>query len=180
MKEIYNNDMLAENKVLILYIMKNAQKKLSGNDLFKVVSEINGINYFYFSDILGDLIKSELIAPYYKEGNQEILAITDKGEKSLDLTIDILPGIIKFRADNIFEKEIVNIEKEKAITAEYIPENENNFTVKCKITENSKTIFELQTFAGSKDQAKNIADNWNKNADKIYPKIMEILNSFDK
>ena len=56
-----------------------------------------------------------------------------------------------------------------------IPKNENDYTIKCKISDNNETIFEVKTFAGSRDRAKRIVDNWNKNASKIYPKILDIL-----
>ena len=36
-------------------------------------------------------------------------------------------------------------------------------------------MFEVQTFAGSKEQAKTIVDNWNNNATEIYPKILALL-----
>ena len=41
--------------------------------------------------------------------------------------------------------------------------------------ENNETIFEVKTFAGSRDEAKRIVDNWKNNADQIYPKLLEIL-----
>ena len=46
---------------------------------------------------------------------------------------------------------------------------------KCKIVENSETIFEVKTFAGSRERAKRIVDNWNKNAKSIYPEILNLL-----
>ena len=62
-----------------------------------------------------------------------------------------------------------------SIVTEYIPENENSYTVKCKIVENNRTIFEIRTFAGSNEHAKFIADNWKENASVIYPKILELI-----
>ena len=174
MKNNYNNS-LAENKVLILYTINTITRKLTSNDLFKIILEINDINYFYFSDILGDLVNSKLIITYTKE-DREFVEITKEGKKSLDLTLDVLPGIVKLKADNIFKKELDNIAEEKSISAEYIPENEKDYTVKCKIVENNKTVFEIKTFAGSNEQAKNIAENWKNNATSIYPKIMDLLN----
>ena len=44
-----------------------------------------------------------------------------------------------------------------------------------KVIEKNETIFEVRTFAGSRDRAKKIVDNWNKNASKIYPKILDLL-----
>ena len=174
MKNNYNNS-LAENKVLILYTINTITRKLTSDDLFKIILEINDINYFYFSDILGDLVNSKLIITYTKE-DREFVEITKEGENSLGLTLDVLPGIVKLKADNIFKKELDNIAEEQSISAEYIPKNEKDYTVKCKIVENNKTVFEIKTFAGSNEQAKNIAENWKNNATSIYPKIMNLLN----
>lgn len=166
---------LAENKVLMLYIINSIIDDFTDNDLFKMVAEINDINYFYFSDILDDLINSKLVETYTKD-EQKLLEITDKGKQSLELTIDILPGILKLKTDNVLKNRISIVADEKAVTAEYIPESETDYTVKCKIVENNKTIFELTTFAGSNEHAKRIADNWKENANTIYPKILDLLN----
>ena len=176
MGDNYNNNSLAENKVLILYTLNTINREYTETDLFKIVSAINNINYFYFRDILEDLVNSKLVGTYTKE-NQDVYEITPEGRNSLELTIDILPGIIKLKADNLFKERLVTIADEEAITAEYIPENEKDYTVKCKIVEKNKTIFEVSIFAGSNEQAKHIADNWRTNAGSIYPKIVDLLNN---
>ena len=176
MEEKYNNNSLAENKVLILYILNIINREITDSDLLKIISPINNINYFYFRDLLIDLVESKLVGTYTKE-EQNVYEITPEGKNSLELTIDMLPGIIKLKADNIFKQELIAIANEESISAEYIPESENDYTVKCKIVENNKTIFELKICAGSKEQARKISDNWRKNAKDIYPKIMNLLNN---
>ena len=176
MEDKYNNNSLAENKVLILYILNKINRGITDSDLLKIISSINNINYFYFRDILADLVESKLVGTYTKE-EQNVYEITPEGKNSLELTIDMLPGIIKLKADNIFKQELFEIADEESISAEYIPESENDYTVKCKIVENNKTIFEVKIFAGSNEQARNISDNWRKNAKEIYPKIMNLLNN---
>ncbi len=176
MGEIYNNNSLAENKVLILYTLNTINREITDTDLFKIISAINNINYFYFRDILEDLVDSKLVGTYTKD-DKKVYEITPEGKKSLELTIDVLPGIVKLKADNLFEKELMTIADEESISAEYIPESETDYTVKCKIVENNKTVFEVKTFAGSNEQAKKIADNWRKNANEIYPKILSLLNN---
>ena len=176
MEKKYNNNSLAENKVLILYILNKINREITDTDLLKIISSINNINYFYFRDLLIDLVESKLVGTYTKE-EQNVYEITPEGKNSLELTIDMLPGIIKLKADNIFKQELFAIADEESISAEYIPESENDYTVKCKIVENNKTIFEVKIFAGSNDQARNISDNWRKNAKDIYPKIMNLLNN---
>lgn len=169
-----NADNLAQDKVLILYILNKLKKDITSSDLFKILSNINDINYFYFRQILMDLVDSKLIGSYTKD-ESSVFEITDEGKNSLELTIDVLPGLIKLKADTVLKSELNHIIDESSIVAEYIPENESNFTVKCKIIENNNTVFEVKTFAGSREYAKAIADNWKNNANSIFPKIMDLL-----
>ena len=174
-----NNNKLAENKVLILYMLNKINKDIAENNLFKVISSINDINYFYFGQTLNDLAQTRLVDSYTKD-KDTIFRITSEGKNALSLTKDLLPGIIKLKADHIFKEELSNIEEESSVVAEYTPRNENDYTIKCKIVENNETIFEVSTFAGSRDNAKKIVDNWNKNANAIFPKILDLLlNSSD-
>ena len=61
------------------------------------------------------------------------------------------------------------------VRTEYIPRDENNYTVKCKIVEKNETLFEVSAFAGSRERAIQISDNWKNNANTLYPKIIDIL-----
>ena len=167
---------LAENKVLILYTLSQIQNGLSNDGLYKIISSINDVNYFYFKEVLTDLLDSKLVGMFTKdEEDESVLKITSEGKNALSLTIDVLPGILKLKADNVFQKEFSSITDETSIIAEFIPRSENDYTIKCKVIEKNETIFEVRTFAGSRDRAKKIVDNWNKNASKIYPKILELL-----
>ena len=167
---------LAENKVLILYILSQLPNGILEDSLYKIISSVNNVNYFYFKEVLTDLLDSKLVGIFTKDEEEEsVLKITSEGNNALSLTIDVLPGILKLKADNVFQKEFASIADETSITAEFIPRSENDYTIKCKIIEKNETIFEVKTFAGSRERAKKIVDNWNKNASKIYPKILDLL-----
>ena len=174
MNSSLNANDLAEDKVLILYVLDKLNKDIITDALFKIISSIKDFNYFYFKQVLTDLIDSKLVGTYTKD-EETVLKITSEGKKAFNLTSDLLPGIVKLKADKIFKEELYEIEEEASIVAEFIPKNEQDFTVKCKIIENNETIFEVKTFAGSRDRAKTIVDNWNSNAKEIYPKILNIL-----
>ena len=170
-----NTTALAENKVLILYLLGQIPNGIIENGLFKIVTSINGVNYFYFKQVLTDLLDTKLVGIFTKEEEEDVIKITSEGTNALSLTEDVLPGILKLKADNVFKKELSSIANETSVIAEFTPKNENDYTIKCKIVENNETIFEVKTFAGSRDRAKRIVDNWNQNASKIYPKILDIL-----
>ena len=170
-----NTTALAENKVLILYILNQISNGISESGLYEIISSINNVNYFYFKEVLTDLLNSKLVGNFTKDEEESVLRITSEGENTLYLTIDVLPGILKLKADNVFKKEFSSITDATSVIAEFIPKDENNYTIKCKIIEKNETIFEVKTFAGSRERAKKIVDNWNKNASKIYPKVLKIL-----
>lgn len=165
---------LAENKVLILYLLNKLQDGIKNDNLYKIVSSANNMNYFYFQELLTDLIESNLVGSFTND-EDVIIKITSDGQNALSLTKSLLPGILKLKADNVFKEEISNIAEESSIITEYIPKDEKNYTVKCRIVEKNETIFEVSTFAGSRDRAKQISDNWKTNANNIYPQIMNLL-----
>ena len=174
MKLASDNETLAENKVLILYILNNVKEALTNNNLYKIVLAVVDMNYFYFQQFLLDLIANDYVMQYQNE-DKTLYQITDKGKQTLELTEDILPGIIKLQVDMNLTGAIEEVNDESSITAEYTPKSENYYNITCKIIEKNETIFEIKTFAGSREQAKQIVDNWKTYAIQIYPKLIETL-----
>ena len=165
---------LADNKLLILYILQKINHPVSYKELLELVISISDMNYFDFQQFLQDLLDDKFILKYI-QNDDEIIELTEEGKNALELTIDMLPGIIKLKVDSSFKEEYNKIKDEFSVYARYTPITETNFMVNCKIIENSQTIFNLETFADSREQAKQIVNNWNKNAEKIYPEILKIL-----
>lgn len=174
MKLTSNDETLAESKVLILYILNSVQKAINNNTLYKIVLSVLDMNYFYFQQFLLDLIKSDFVLTYEQE-EQHMYLITEKGVKTLELTEDILPGILKLQVDTNLKYTLDDANEENSIVAEYTPINENYYNVTCKIMENNECLFEVKTFAGSREQAKQIVENWKKHAVAMYPQLLEIL-----
>ena len=178
MKLASDKDTMAELKALILYILYKIDRPITNDEFLKLVLTITDINYFYFQQFLLDLISAEYITSIKLEENT-LYKITAKGIEALKLTGDIIPRILKLKVDKNFKNELNIIENEVAVTAEYVPKKDKSFNVKCKITENGETVFEIRTFAGSSEHAKQIVDNWKNNATEIYPQIMKALNCED-
>lgn len=174
MKLTSNGETLAESKVLILYILNHIKAPITNNALYKIVLSVLEMNYFYFQQFLLDLVKSEFVISYSQE-DQQLFLITEKGIKTLELTEDILPGILKLQVDTNFKHTLDDVNEENSIVAEYTPLSENYYNVTCKIMENNECLFEVKTFAGSREQAKQIVDNWKRHAGTMYPELLQIL-----
>jgi len=174
MKLSSDNEKLAEDRALILYVLDKVNKPISNTALLKLVLSVANMNYFYFQQFLLDLIDNKYIISYTVE-KETVYELTHEGKNAIELVSDIIPGFYRFKVDNYLKDYLKTIQNELSVSADFIPRSETDYSVKCSITENNNTLFEIETFATSREQAKFIAENWKKNADKIYPKILDIL-----
>lgn len=174
MKLTEDSETLAENKVLILYILNKLNEPIDNDNLLKLVLSIQDMNYFYFQQFLLDLLENKYIIGYTKD-DKTMYKITDIGVETLTLTNDLLPGILKLQIDNALKQEVDEVQYSKHATSEFVPMNEEDFIVKCKLSENNINIFEIKLHATSCDSAKAIAKKWEENYEEIYPIVMEIL-----
>ncbi len=175
MKLASDNETLAENKALILYLLSKVNEPLENTDFYKLVLSFQNMNYFYFQQFLLDLIDNRYILKGLSDNNKVLYELTSDGKEAVNLVQDLIPGFIKFQIDNNLKEDLHAMENERSVTAEFIPQSENSYTVVCKIIENNNIIFEIKTFAGSRDQAKMIVDNWKSNAETLYPNLLELL-----
>ncbi len=174
MKLEIDNETLAEKQALILYIVDKVSKPIGNEALLNLAISIDNMNYFYFQQLLLELLENKYVINYEKDG-ENLYKLTKEGKQALKLVKDIIPGIIKFKIDSTFKDTLNNFEEKISITSDFIPHSENEYSVKCKIAERNQVLFELQLYAGSREQAKSITDNWEKNAEELYPKIIDVL-----
>ena len=170
------NKELAEDKVLILYLLNKIFDGIKNDNLYEIVSSSKDINYFYFQELIADLMSANLICSF-EQDEESFIKITTEGKNALELTKSLLPGLLKLKADTIFKEENSNIVEESSVVTEFIPKDENNYTITCKIVEQNETIFEVSVYAASREKAKQISDNWKSNATTLYPQILELLSN---
>ena len=60
MKLSSSSEVLAENKVLILYILDQINEPVLDSTLLQVVSSVTDLNYFYFQQFLLDLLRFKI------------------------------------------------------------------------------------------------------------------------
>ena len=169
-----DKERLAKNKLIILYVMKKVDCPLSNSQILRLLYDIEGFNYYYFQHILSDLEEQKYVIHYQQE-DEWLYEITEEGINVYELTENMLPGITKYKIDSIIDNILKDVKNDMAVTAEYIPEGESAYITKCKITESHRTVFEINVFCASQEQARNIAENWKNNAATLYPDFIEML-----
>ncbi len=95
---------LAENKLLMLYVLKSIKNPISNTQLTEIILENNFINYFTFQQYLSELEESKFVE-YHDVNDKKLLILTEKGDNVLSLFKDrISPSKMSTINDYIKEK----------------------------------------------------------------------------
>ena len=172
---MYDNTLeLAENKLLLLYIIKSIKYPISNTQLTDIVLENSFINYFMLQQYVSELMSSDFLK-YEEKDSKEIIVLTTKGDKVLFFFKDrISPNKLKL-IDDYINKKVETMKKELSITSDYTLDNDNSFLVNLKATENNSTIIDLTISVPTKEEAKAICNRWKENSSDIYNKIITSL-----
>lgn len=165
---------LAENKLLLLYIIKSIKYPISNTQLTDIVLENSFINYFMLQQYISELISSEFLK-YEEKDSKEVLILTIKGDRVLYFFKDRISINKLSLIDNYVLKKMESIKKELSISSDYTIDNNNSFLVNLKAMENNSIIIDLNINVPSKEEAKNICNKWKKNSSDIYNKIILAL-----
>ena len=165
---------LAENKLLVLYVIKSLRQAISKTQLTEIILENNFINYFTLQQYISELETAEFVE-YIEKNNKKLITITTKGENVLSIFNDRISPIKRDIIDNYISKTIDNIKKELTIHSDYTIEKNNSFIVNLKALEDETLLIDLKISVPTKKQATSLCNRWKENPSDIYTKIVQVL-----
>ena len=169
-----NSAELAENKLLVLYVIKSLRQPISKTQLNEIILENNFINYFTLQQYISELDTAEFVE-YIEKNNKILITITSKGENVLSIFNDRISPIKRDIIDNYISKTIDNIKKELTIHSDYTIEKNNSFVVDLKALEDETLLIDLKISVPTKKQATSLCNRWKENPSDIYTKIVQVL-----
>ncbi len=101
--------------------------------------------------------------------------ITPAGKKALQYFINLISPGIRKQLDNMLPGAKKQIESEMLISADFVPESENKFTVICRIGEKDFPLIELKAAVGTRKDARAVCESWEKHSSEIYSEIIDSL-----
>lgn len=169
-----DNRNLAENKLILLYLIDLANMPISNLQITKIILENQFMNYFIFQQFLNELcelgyLSSEII------DNKTFYTITSLGKQTLSYFTGHIPIAIKTCIDNSISEIRKRIKNETLVKADYTPESENEFIVKCQVHEDNFSLIDLEISVGTKSDCHTICENWKKYSNQIYSEILDSL-----
>jgi predicted transcriptional regulator len=168
------NKELAENKLILLYIIDKISMTVSNLQLTKVVLENKFMNYFTLQQLLNELCESNFLSNVDLDGKEAFL-ITESGKKTLSFFENLIPPGIKGRIDSTITEIKRSIKTELLITADFLSENDKDFIVNLKINEEFFSMIDLKLTVGTKNDARLICNNWKDYSQEIYSDIINVL-----
>lgn len=169
---------LAENKLIILYLIEKIEIPLSNSEICQFALEKNLMDYFSVQQYLSELVESSLLE-MTTENNSTRYTITNDGEDILNYFIKHISNYAKTVINTYAKENSKRIRAEYSITANYFQEMNNEYTVKCGVydSDDMTSLMEISINVATKDQARLVCRNWKNNVTNIYGQIMHCLST---
>lgn len=168
-----NTEELAQNKLLLLYIIKKASYSFTKEELTEFILSKEYMNYFLIQQYLLELLESGFIE--IDNSQVEKIQLLEKGNVALELFEAKISQNLKEDLELVFKSEQIIKKKEAQIVSEYFQTENKQFTVNLKLIENEQTLFSLYLNVGSVSQAESICSTWENNPEKIYQGIVNMF-----
>ncbi len=171
MNSIESSRELAENKLILLYIINNLEAPISNLLLTKIILENKLMNYIFLQQYLDELCDGKFLD---KIDSDEKLSykISPAGKQSLDYFSSLIAAGTKSRIDEAITNNKKRIKYENSVISDFMVVNENEYLVNLKICDGSYTYIDLKLTVGTRNDACKICDNWTQNSERLYKKIL--------
>lgn len=169
-----NTEELAQNKLLLLYIIDKSNSSLTNSEITELVLKNNYMNYFLIQQYLSELVDSGFIE-YKNNKDKNVYILLEKGKATLSYFESRIPNETKKQILNLFSNDDEEKNKATHIVSEYYKKANNEYTVNLKLVEKAETLFSLYLSVSTKEQAEHICQIWKEKTEYIYKNLLNML-----
>jgi len=168
----YEIQELAENKLIILYILNRIDMPITGEQINRIISDNNLMNYFYLQQYLNELEESNFV-----DLKENKYVLTEFGLNALKLFFKHIQEKTRKKID---EYIVINKEKfrqESQYVATYYKKSEREYIANLQVVENDIVLIEINLNLVNAQQAKIVCDNWKQKSNDVYNYICLLYTS---
>ena len=171
----YSTKKLAEHKLIILHLLQKMGISLSNSEICQFLLEKNYMDYFSVQQYLAELESAGWLEKT-REQNNTRYTLTDDGEEVINYFINRISDEVKNEINVYVHENSRRIRAEYAVTANYFPELNVDYLVKCSLCDdNGATLMEISVSVVSKAQAQQVCRNWRKHVNQYYSDFLTSL-----
>ena len=169
-----NTSELAENKLLLLFVLKLLKEPISNSQLTEIILENNLINYFTFQQYISELENSKFIK-YKQKNDKQLIYLTEQGENVLSFFENRISEDKKALLAEYISQKIGLIKNELTIQSDYIPTKNESFLVDLKAFEEEDILIDIRLSVPTKKYATTLCKKWKEDYSEIYNNILNLL-----
>lgn len=162
-----SNKKIAQNKLMILYIIKKSNSTITYNQLSNLILEYDLLNYFTFVEYFKELQS----ANFFTNDNSPEITLTDFSLEVLDLLDESIDENIKKKIDDIFSDNIKSDEHKTTI----IPLKDGRCIMHLYIDTELDKYFQLNFTVDDIETAKKIEKAWNNKNKSLYHALINVI-----
>lgn len=163
-----------DKRLIVLFVLKESKTGLTTEQTSKLCSEFDDITYIDICMYIDSLKNSGYIQESYENGKC-VYTLTDSGLDILNELIELVPGISLLNMKNILKEKMEDYKQDYEVDTIILPIKADEYKVSCFIQDGNDELINLTIYAGDKENAKKISNNWKQNADELYGKIIELM-----
>ncbi len=161
-------------RYLILFCMSFVPFAISEADLLEIVFIDDGFGYFEFSEAFHALIDQGLIS-CVDTGTEKQYILTAKAQRVLEASQNELRASVRDKAQAAAIRVVRKIERDATIKTSHVENEDGTFNVTLQITGKKGLLAGVNMMVFTPRQCSLLEDNFRKNAEQIYQKMIEIL-----
>ncbi len=156
-------------KVLILYLLRRVEGPVDLADLTRLTLLDDGIDYFTFVQAVADLVQSGHLL--LADG---VYTITEKGRNNGATMEYSLPSVIRGRCAKVLREFNAQARRAAQVTAQ-VTAGDAGVQVELGLNDGVRSLFSLTMLAPSEEQAKSVAERFQKQPEAIFSAILDLL-----
>lgn len=158
-------------KFLILYLASRLTGPVDFSTLTDLAMCDDGIIYFDYAEALAELVSTDHLL---LENDQ--YTITEKGLRNGAICESSLPYSVRLKCDRNLTRVNAMLRRNAQVRTEILPrENENGFTLRLILDDNTGNLMTLDWFTGSVEQAQILANRFREVPEDVYHGILDVL-----
>jgi predicted transcriptional regulator len=171
---ILDSGVLADKKLLILYLLSKMDIPLTKTQITNAILENNLIDFFTFQQCISELEESGMIKQVLHQKKQ-CFATTGSGRNAVEIFLHRISKSSADIIDSYIAKNRDSLKKESQVIAEYAKVSDKEYIVNLKVIENDLVLMDLKLSVVSAKQAKQVCEKWKSSSEKIYSQLIGSL-----
>lgn len=162
-------------KLYILYIIKSFRTAVTREQVFTVLTEVDGTDYFTMCGLAAELEREQYLLSVPSKLSQ-LVYLTEKGI-TLSETFDReIPKSVRDEITGLADEKRAQVRRQNSVSADAEPRPDGSWDLSLALIEKEGVVFEMKLRMPDAPSAANAERNWLNGADGIYMNVLESLN----